>query len=134
MTNLVEAGAATEDELRYPLRVSAGHGDLERRPDHHMHAPARPVDEPVQFGGGVMAQRGTRPTAQDSSPKHRHPGWLACEGGVYASVERPPAADTQLNISEPNAHLSLGELPAGYYAVLEFEQVLAGAGEQAAHD
>jgi hypothetical protein len=25
-------------------------------------------------------------------------------------------------------------LPAGYYAVLEFEQVLAGAGEMAGHD
>ena len=122
-----------EDDLRYIPVVPAGCGDLPCGPNSDVNAPAWRVGKPIEFSGTVVAQRRTRPATQGGGPEHRHPGWLAREGGVYAPVEGLPAADVQLNVGRPNAQAGLGELPAGYDAVLEVEQVLAWGGEVAGH-
>ena len=62
-----------------------------------------------------------------------HPARILRHVGPSVPERGLPAADAQLNISEPDAHPSTGRLPAGYYAVLEVEQVLAGAGEVEGH-
>ena len=59
---------------------------------------------------------------------------MAGEGGVDPPVETLPAAVMQLRVHEPNALASLGNLPTGDNAVLEFEQFLAGRRELKRHN
>jgi hypothetical protein len=135
MTRLVEASAAVNDYLRYrSMEFAARKGDLPYRADRHMNAPARLVNEPVEFGCCVVAKRGARPAAKDSGPKQGDPRRLAGEGGVDAPVERLPAAIMQLRVHEPNTLARLGNLPTGNNAVLEFEQFLAGRRELKRHN
>lgn len=58
---------------------------------------------------------------------------LTGERGIDAPVKRLPATSTELGIDDLSVQPGFGRLPAGYYAVLEFEQVLAGAGEMEGH-
>jgi hypothetical protein len=44
-----------------------------------------------------------------------------------------PTRTAQSGVDDADVEPSFGELPAGYYAALEFEQVLAGAGEIEGH-
>jgi len=122
MTRLAEATTAMNDDPGNPSpALPAGDGDLPGKADRYVNGSGRPVDELVQFGGGLVAQRGTRPAAQDSGPQHRHPGRRAREGGIHTAIERLPAAGVQLRVSDPTAKAGLGNLPAGYDAVLEVE-------------
>ena len=135
MARLVEASTAVKDNLRYrPMAFAARKGDLPYRADCHMNATARLVNEPVKFGCGVVAKRGSGSSAKDGGPKQRHPGRLAGEGCVDASVERLPAAIMQLRVRKPNTLARLGNLPTGDNAVLEFEQILACRSELKRHN
>jgi hypothetical protein len=109
MACLVKTSAAMDDDLRrQTLAFTAGKGGLPDRANRHMNAPAWLVDEPVQFGCSVIAERGSGATAEDSSPQHRHPRGLAGEGGIYTPVEGLPAPDVQLWVSNPATVARLG--------------------------
>jgi hypothetical protein len=82
----------------------------------------------------VVAERRSFAGAQDRPPENCLAGWFACVGGVNAVVEQLPPATLQLGVDDAGVEPGFGCLPAGYYAVLDFEQVLAGAGEMAGHD
>ena len=135
MAWLVEASTAVNDNLRCrSMAFAARKSDLPYRADCHMNAPARLVNELVQFGSGVVTKRSPRPSAKDSGPKQGDPGRPAGERGVDAPVERLPAAIMQLRVHEPNTLVSLGKLPSGDNAVLEFDQFLAGRRELKRHN
>ena len=135
MARLAEAGTAMNDNLRCrPMAFVARKADLPFRADCHMNAAARLVNEPVEFGCGVVAKRSSGSSAKNGGPKQRHPGRLAGEGGVDASVERLPAAIMQLRIRKPNTLARPGNLPTGDNAVLEFEQFLACRRELKRHN
>src|SRR5215472_14135894 len=87
MPCVVEAGTAMDDYLGTCSPVfPVGDGDLPRGADRYMNGSAGLVDEPVQLGSGVVAQRGTRPAAKDGGPEHGHSRWPPREGGVDAPV------------------------------------------------
>ena len=135
MARLVEASAAVNDYLRYrSVAFVARKSDLPYRADRHVNATALLVDEPVKLGCGVVAKRGAGSGAKDSGPQQCDPGRLAGEGGVDTPVETLPAAVMQLRVHEPNTLVSLGKLPSGDNAVLEFDQFLAGRRELKRHN
>jgi hypothetical protein len=135
MARSVEASTAVNDNLRCrSMEFAARKGDLPYWADRHMNASTRLVNEPVEFGCGVVAKRGAGSSAKDSGPKQGDPGRLAGEGGVDTPVERLPAAIMQLRVREPNTLASLGNLPTGDNAVLEFEQFLACRRELKRHN
>jgi hypothetical protein len=51
------------DERQFPAKCTAGRGELHYRADRHMDAHARLIGEPVKFGRGVVAERGSRASA-----------------------------------------------------------------------
>ena len=135
MARLVEASAAVNDYLRCrSVAFVARKSDLPYRADRHVNATALLVDEPVKLGCGVVAKRGAGSGAKDSGPQQCDPGRLAGEGGVDTPVETLPAAVMQLRVHEPNTLVSLGKLPSGDNAVLEFDQFLAGRRELKRHN
>ena len=135
MARLVETSAAVNDYLRYrSVAFVARQSDLSYRADRHVNATALLVDEPVKLGCGVVAKRGAGSGAKDSGPQQCDPGRLAGEGGVDTPVETLPAAVMQLRVHEPNTLVSLGKLPSGDIAVLEFDQFLAGRRELKRHN
>jgi len=135
MACLVEASTAVYDNLRCrSMAFAARKSDLPYRADRHVNATALLVDEPVKLGCGVVAKRGAGSGAKDSGPQQCDPGRLAGEGGVDTPVESLPAAVMQLRVHEPNTLASLGNLPTGDNAVLEFEQFLAGRRELKRHN
>ena len=135
MACLVEASTAVNDNLRCrSMAFAARKSDLPYRADCHMNAPARLVNELVQFGSGVVTKRSPRPSAKDSGPKQGDPGRPAGERGVDAPVERLPAAIMQLRVHEPNTLASLGNLPTGDNAGLEVEQFPACRREPKRHN
>ena len=133
MTYLVDTAAAMEDDLRYISVVPAGCSDLPCGPNRYVSAPAWLVNKPIKFSGTVVAKRRARPAAQDGGPEHCHPRRLTREAGVYAEVERLPSAIVQLGVDHADIKSGGGGLPAGYYAVLKVEQVLAWGGEVRGH-
>jgi len=101
--------------------------------DHNVTSRAWPVSKAVKLRCAVVAENCPRSATKNRSPKNGNPGRLAGKRGIDASVERLPAALTELGIDGLGVQPGFGGLPAGYYAVLEVEQVLAWGGEVEGH-
>ena len=101
--------------------------------DHHVTSRPWPVGKAVKLRRAVVAENRPWSAAKRRSPKNRKPGRLAGERGIDATVERLPAALTELGIDGVGVQSGFGGLPAGYDAVLEVEQVLAWGGEVNGH-
>ena len=128
------AGSMNDDLRGLPRPSVLERATCLARVNRNVNAPAWRVGKAVKFGCAVMTKRGSRPCAQDSRPQQCDPGWSAGEGGVDTAVQRLPAADMQLRVSDPTTVSRLGDLPAGDDAVLEFEQFLACVGEVDRHN
>jgi hypothetical protein len=88
MPGLISPVRVMDDQATDVFKGAPGRpGDMDHR--------SRAVDQAVQFGRGVVAQRRPGPAAQDSGPQQRRPPRLTAERGVDPGMDPLPGAAVQ---------------------------------------
>ena len=111
-----------------PLRVM-DHDPLHRggratAPDHNVNGTAFPgIEQPVQFGRGLVRQHRARPDAQDRGPHHGLAGRPAAICRVYANMEPLPPSAVEPGLDRMTGHSAGQRLGAGDHPGLPAEQV-----------
>jgi len=98
------------------------HRQLPGGVDGHMDQAGRTIGEPVQLGGGVVAERRARSSAQNGRPQHCLTGRVTSERRVDTPVERPPAATPERAVDDAGIQADGRCLPACQDATLKLEQ------------
>ncbi len=94
-------------------RARREHGRVPGRRDRDNDDRTRRVEQAVPLSGGLMAENGIRPGAEQRGPEHRLPGGVAGEGGVHAALQPLPAAAAHPAAHYARANASHGGLAAG---------------------
>jgi hypothetical protein len=123
MPDGVDPVSAVDDNSRHELVPLAGaNPNAAVMTDSDVDDTARPVGQPVKLGRRVMAERRTRPTAQDAGPDLRFAPRLPRVRHIDSAIELSPAAASQPGVDDRGIEANGGSLPASDDPVLEIKQ------------
>ena len=89
---------------------------------------ARPGEQPVALGRGVMAEDGDWPGTEQGAPQLRLPVWLAGERRVHLVMQPLPVAVPETFLHRTGGEPQSRGLPAGNDARLALNEIPAFSG------